>query len=477
VTRWVTVTSKVDKTEREQGLSTSAAELDVGVRITDHWSLSTGVRNDSREDTSPVVPLTQVQGDRTDAVLRATYNSLGRWTAYGYAQDTVASDGNREDNGRVGSGGAYRVTDRFKLNGEVSGGDLGSAGRLGTEYLYSDRTSLYLTYLLDNESADNGVRSKKGNLVSGARTRYSDAFSVYLEEKYTHGDVPTGLTHAAGADLAPNDRWNFGTSVDVGTLRDPNTGATIERSSLGLRVGYGLESIKFSSAVEYRTDSTQQPDLSIAERESWLFKNGLKYQITPSWRFIGKLNHAISTSSLGSMYDGKYTEAVAGYGYRPVTNDRLNTLFKYTYFYNLPATDQVTGTSTAVDYIQKSHIVSLDVVYDLTRSWTLGTKYAYRLGQVSIDRVDPEFFNSRAQLFVLRADWEFVRHWEAMVEARMLDLVDASDRRSGFLTAVYRHIGDHMKAGVGYNFTDFSDDLTNLSYSSQGVFINVIGKI
>jgi hypothetical protein len=208
-----------------------------------------------------------------------------------------------------------------------------------------------------------------------------------------------------------------------------------------------------------------------------LFKNGLKYQITPAWRFIGKLNHAVSTSSLGTNYDGKYTEAVAGYGYRPVTNDRLNTLFKYTYFYNLPATDQVTGTGTAVDYIQKSHIVSLDVVYDLTRSWTLGTKYAYRLGQVSIDRVDPEFFNSRAQLFVLRADWEFVRHWEAMVEARMLDLVDASDRRSGFLTAVYRHIGDHMKAGVGYNFTDFSDDLTNLSYSSQGVFINVIGKI
>ena len=59
----------------------------------------------------------------------------------------------------------------------------------------------------------------------------------------------------------------------------------------------------------------------------------------------------------------------------------------------------------------------------------------------------------------------------------MLDLQDAGDRRGGFLTAVYRHIGNHMKAGVGYNFTDFSDDLTDLSYDSQGVFINVIGKI
>ena len=473
----VSLNTKFDQTERDQGLNTSATEVDLGYQLTDHWLVSAGVRSDSREDNSPVVPLTQVEGDRTDAVVRATYDSRARWQAYGFVQDTVATDGNRGENGRVGSGGAYRLTDRFKLNGEVSGGDLGTAGRFGTEYLYTDRTSLYLNYLLDSESADTGVRSNKGSLVSGVRSRYSDAVSVYLEEKYTHGDVPTGLTHAAGVDLAPNDRWNFGTSFDTGTLRDPLTGATMERSSLGLRLGYGHQKVSFTSAVEYRTDATQQPDLSIAERDSWLFKNGLKYQITPSWRLIGKLNHAISTSSLGENYDGKYTEAAVGYGYRPVDNDRLNTLFKYTYFYNLPVTDQLTGASVGGDFVQKSHIVSLDVVYDLTRSWTLGTKYAYRLGQLSMDRVNPEFFDSHAQLFVLRADWEFIRQWEAMVEARMLDLADAGDRRGGFLTAVYRHIGNHMKAGVGYNFTDFSDDLTDLSYDSQGVFINVIGKI
>ncbi len=34
-----------------------------------------------------------------------------------------------------------------------------------------------------------------------------------------------------------------------------------------------------------------------------------------------------------------------------------------------------------------------------------------------------------------------------------------------------------MKVGVGYNFTTFSDDLTDLDYDSQGVFINLIGKI
>src|SRR4030067_851312 len=109
-----------------------------------------------------------------------------------------------------------------------------------------------MSYILGGEAADNGLRSRKGNLVSGARTRYSDSVSVYLEERYTHGDVPTGLTHSAGVDLAPVDRWNFGASIDVGALRGPLTGASIERSGTGLRVGYGVDAIKFSSAFEYR---------------------------------------------------------------------------------------------------------------------------------------------------------------------------------------------------------------------------------
>ncbi|MDO9225556.1 MAG: hypothetical protein Q8M09_08550 [Pseudomonadota bacterium] len=34
-----------------------------------------------------------------------------------------------------------------------------------------------------------------------------------------------------------------------------------------------------------------------------------------------------------------------------------------------------------------------------------------------------------------------------------------------------------FKLGAGYNFTDFSDDLTDVSYRSHGWFINLIGKM
>jgi hypothetical protein len=59
----------------------------------------------------------------------------------------------------------------------------------------------------------------------------------------------------------------------------------------------------------------------------------------------------------------------------------------------------------------------------------------------------------------------------------MLDLPDFNDRRGGALIGIYRYVGKHVKAGVGYNLTDFSEDLTDLSFRHRGVFINVVGSM
>jgi len=80
-------------------------------------------------------------------------------------------------------------------------------------------------------------------------------------------------------------------------------------------------------------------------------------------------------------------------------------------------------------------------------------------------------------LSVLRVDWRFRKGWESSAEVRMLDLPDIDQRRGGALAAIYRYIGEHLKVGAGYNFTDFSDDLTDLSYDDQGLFVNFVGSL
>jgi flagellar motor protein MotB len=477
VTNRLQLAAKGDQMLQEQGLETRAIELDIRYKLTDRWSVGTGVRNDLRTDSSPVVPLTQVQGERTDAVAQVTYDPGSSWRAYGFAQETVASSDGREDNGRIGAGGSYRLTERFKVDGEVSDGDLGFGGKLGTNFLISERTSLYLKYSLENERTDNGLRVRRNNVVSGVKRRLSDSSSVYLEERFQESGSLTGLTHATGINLVARERWNIGASAEAGTLSDSLTGAQTDRNAAGFHLGYGLDGLQVSSAIEYRRDETEQPDTALTERTGWLFRNNFKLQLSPDWRVVGKLNHSVSNSSLGEFYDGGYTEAVVGYAYRPVRHDRLSTLAKYTYFYNVPTTDQVTFRNTPVEFIQKSHIAAFDLNYDVTSNWSVGGKYAYRLGQVSLDRVQREFFDNTAHLVVLRVDWQFHQGWESLAELRMLDLPDIGQRRGGALTTIYRYLGKHLKVGVGYNFTDFSDDLTDLSYDHQGAFINLIGTM
>ena len=287
----------------------------------------------------------------------------------------------------------------------------------------------------------------------------------------------TSLTHATGISFTPTDKWSFGVNSDIGTLQDVQTGAETDRVAAGVQIGYASKALQYSSAIEYRNDDVEQLDLGRSERKTWLLKNSFKYQFDPGSRLLGKVNHSESESSLGTFYDGGFTEAVLGYAYRPIDNDRLNALVKYTYFYNVPTTEQISLQNVAAEFIQKSHIAAVDITYDITRNFSIGGKYAYRLGQVSLDREDHEFFDNNAQLFVIRGDYRFGKNWEALVEARLLDMPDLNERRTGALAAVSRYLGDHLKIGLGYNFTDFSDDLTDLSFDHQGVFLNLTGTM
>lgn len=485
VTSSLSLIAKGDQKTEAQGLDTRAVELDVAYKLTNRWSFSTGVRDDLRKDNSAVIPLTQQQGDRTDAVAQVKFSPSDTWSAYTFAQETVATTGNRPANSRAGLGGSYRLTKRFRIDGEASDGDLGPGGKIGTTFLYSERTSLYLNYSLENERTDNAdlVHSGSwGSLVSGVKTRLSDSSSIYAEERYQNGSSPdgssqSGLTHAAGINLTTKEHWNFGGSAEFGKLFDSETAAVTSRKAAGIHMGYGVDKIQFSSAVEFRRDDAQQPDLTHTIQSVLLLRNNFKYQLSPSWRLLGKLDYSISDSSLGDFFAGGYTEAVVGYAFRPVSNDRINTLVKYTYFYNVPTTDQFGLQNAATEFLQKSHIASVDVTYDLTSSLSVGSKYAYRLGEASLDRVQPVFFNNAAQLAVLRLDYRFLKQWDSLAEVRTLTLPDLNQQRRGVLTAIYRHISKNLKAGVGYNFTDFSDELTDLRYNHRGVFVNLIGTM
>ncbi len=476
----IAITAKGDIMEGSRSGESRAVEAGAEVFLTKRIYIQGGARNEYRE-TSLMGGNSQrlsETGSRTDAVGLLGYQSIGEndakgpFNIYGILQGTIDKDESRRSNDRYGLGGGYRISDRVSISGEATNGDGGWGGKAETEISFTDRTSIYLNYLMDPDRTDQGIRGRSGNLTTGGRVRYSESTNVFVERRQEISEIgPSGLIHAFGLDFAPSVRWSYGLKLEAGNLSDSTFG-DVERRAASLFAGFTSERFRWGGSVEYRSDDSSER----GNRDSWLTRNTLGLQLSDGWRILGRANMAISDGGEGSVMDAEYTELVAGLAYRPSFNNRMNALFRYSYLYDLASPDQLGPRLELNPFAQKSHVFSVDGIVKVTRKISLGGKVGHRRGELR-DRTmdDSEWFGSSAWLYIARGDIHIVNRWDFIAEYRWLSVEESQDVRQGYLLGLYRQIGGNLRLGIGYNFTDYSDDLTDLSFRSEGWFVNLIG--
>ncbi len=465
------VAAKYDEFDQKSGVHKRNIDGSTELSLTEHVYARAGARHDWLDGGVSLSGFSIRGGSRTDVAGRLGWRSEEDWDVYAFGQVTAHRTDRRSPNNRYGGGATLRLTRRLEVGSEVSGGNGGVGGRVSSDFQWTDRTNVYLAYQLDADRTDTGYGGRNGTMTTGMRMRYSDALSVFGEERVHHGDVQEGMVHAYGVDLAPADRWTLGVTFENGTLQSRDLFGEFERTAVTGSIGYDSESLGLGTALQWRRDLGGG-----VERQLWLVRNNARVQLSDDWRALVKFNFSTSHSNQGSFFSSDFTEAVLGLAYRPVASDRLNALFKYTYFRNVPSPGQIDAFRQALDFSQRSHVLSADATYDLVAWLSVGGKYAFRISELRASKTSGPWFSSMAHLVVGRLDFHIVRNWDAILEGRALWVDEAEDLRVGALAGIYRHFGDHFKFGVGYNFADFSDDLTDLSYDHHGIFVNVIGK-
>ncbi|MEL6665971.1 MAG: TonB-dependent receptor [Pseudomonadota bacterium] len=460
---------KYDSVSIDDAVDEDTAAADLRIALNDDWSAGLGLRYNELSG-----PLSQNSGDRTDAGLEIRNQVHEALAVYGFGQATLDTSGDREDLNRIGLGIESRVWDALQVRGEISGGDGGTGALAGVTWQRSDGEEYYLNYTLDADRTEPGVDgtsflpNTQNSLTLGGKRRFTSTLSVYGEERATFGDR-AGLTHAYGLDYTWNDHWTFGASFEIGDVEEFTQ--TLEREAYTVTAGYADDAISAGAALEWRSDED-----ATAKRDTWLFRSNLGVKVSPDWTAILKYNIAESDFTGGAFFDGDFTELQVAGAYRPTENDRLNALFRYTYFEELPSAEQISNSAQSGLPAQKSNIFSADANYRVTNWLTLGGKIGHRDGEVSLSRTEDDFVENSATLLVGRADVHFVKKWDALIELRSLEVDAAQDKKTGALAAIYRHVGNNAKVGLGYNFTDFSDDLTDLSFNDNGLFLNVVAK-
>jgi hypothetical protein len=388
--------------------------------------------------------------------------------AYGIVQQTLDDDGGRyADNDAYTVGASYRFGDLSRVGIEGTHGDRGNAATANAEYRLSPEHTIYGAYTVttDNSAYDSVFNPRQqGGWTLGQRWRLTEKSNLFNESQYLKDpNAGNGLANTFGMDFYPALGWNVGFTLQQGELDGIN--GEVQRRAVSVSAGRTAPSTTWASKLEWRRDSGAE------QRTQWVSTNRAQHKLNESWRVSAKFNYANTKDKLNAAAGAKYVEGGLGFAWRPFGEARYALLGRYTYLYDLATLGQVGGAQ----YDQRSQVVSLEGVYKHDHQWEFAAKAARREGEARFGRGTGAWFDSATTYLGAQARYELPWQWHALAEYRTLFVKDGGTRQ-GWLVGVDRDIGKHLRVGVGYNFTDFSDDLTRFGYTYRGFFINLVGS-
>lgn len=388
-------------------------------------------------------------------------------TVYGLAQATLDDDGGRyEDNDALVAGAKYLFGNQSSVNAEVSSGDRGDAALVSGEYRLTPEHSFYAgyTYSTDTTAFDSLFEPNRQNgWTIGQRWRLSQQVNLFNESQFLKEPDQSGLAHTFGMDFYPAEGWNLGFTLQSGDL-EKLAGDTVDRRAVSVSGGHTSPVSDWQSKIEWRKDTGAE------RRTQWVTTNRLTWKLSESWRIAARINYSDTDDEFFPLAGARFMETNLGFAWRPWNSQRWSLFGRYTYLYDLATLGQLGGAT----YDQRTQVLSVEGVYKQDQHWEYALKLARRDGDVRMQRGTGPWFDSGTNFAAAQVRYDLRAQWHALAEYRWLD-VDEGGTRQGFLVGVDRDVGRNFRMGVGYNFTDFSDDLTEFDYDQRGWFLNLTG--
>ncbi|NZA28520.1 hypothetical protein H0E84_19280 [Luteimonas sp. SJ-92] len=404
----------------------------------------------------------------TLGALRYTHRFGTALDVFGTAQVTLDDDSGRyADNDAYSLGARYNFANLSNIGAEVTTGDRGDAATVNGEYRLNPQHSFYGGYTYSTDSTEYHSLfnpNRQNGWTFGQRWRLSNQVNLFNESQFLKTRNESGLAHTYGMDFYPGVGWNLGFTVSDGELTTAG-GGQVDRQAVSLSGGRTSSDTDWQSKLEWRRDDGAE------RRTQWVSTNRFAHKLNESWRIAARFNYADTDDELDPAAGAKFIEGNFGFAYRPWDGSRWGLFGRYTYLYDLATLGQAGGAQ----YDQKSQVLAFEGVYRVDHHWELAAKLARREGEVRFGRGTGDWFDSATTFAAGQVRYELREKWHALAEYRWLDVKDGGTRQ-GFLVGVDRDLNRNFRIGAGYNFTDFSDDLTDFDYDHKGWFVNFVGS-
>ena len=383
-----------------------------------------------------------------------------------YLRGQMTLNGEANDQGTVGAD--FKIFDDTTLNIAQTVGTLGDSTAVGLRSTINTDTDLYA-----NLEVGNHMRLGKYTQTTYGQSSMLNEYSrMYMEEDYSSYRENVVRGNVLGYENKITDTIAVGLTYERSNVERVNY--VIDRDAGSISLAYlctedapfNTEGVKGSSRVEIRNDR------GTTEVRQWVSENDIIWRLTKGLNISGRANWGWTNDIDRDLDEAEFYEVGAGFSFRPTFWDKLNVLGKYSYLTDMPPDSQI-------DFIEdtdsRRHVYSIEGAYDIMKRIQLVGKFAYRDMDEKVGYRD--WTESDTYLSIGRVNVHVLTDWDLACEYRSLVNDQGEDSKSGWLLEVDREIGQYTRIGVGYNFTDYDDDLSNDDdWDSEGWFLRVTGK-
>ncbi len=446
-----TVQVRLDREQRSGNIvPTAPDESTIGSVQWNHtaerWGVAAEYQNNDTKDATG------------QSLTRNAFGAVKLWTKItekfnGYLQHQETLSGPSND--QTTAGVTYQVAKSVALDFRATDGTLGQSAELGAVVKSGD-TDIYLAQRAAEDRA-----GRKNTTVLGARSPLGPSTKVYGEYQWEDADAGQRKTSLVGLQR----KWD----VTRG-LKFVMAGEAAEVQSENINTSRTAISAAVSHSPSDRLVTVGRGEVRWERsdrRRIQLFASlQTDYKLNRDFTLLGKYRFSKTEDQQSSNLEAKFEEGSVGVAYRPVANDRFNGLARFTHLYELTPT----GLAVAAPQERTLDVLSAEGIYDFGNGIEWFGKLAARRQERNLE-IDLSA-KSDSWLAIQRVNWMLRKPWEIGVEYRILMQRQADDSRQGFLTEAMWSLHKNFRLGIGYNFTDFSDNEFSLNdYSVHGWFV------
>lgn len=328
------------------------------------------------------------------------------------------------------------------------------------------------TFSTGNSFTHNREADIRDRTYELARAREGKDLILSMTERQNVGEEQTSSTNIYGIEGDINKNWSAYGTYERGTVQDLQLNES-DRHALSAGVGYtgrdpetGRITLTAQTRAELRLDDGE------TDRRSYNIYQKVEGRPTENLSIYVEGEYSLSEQTMQDIIDEEYKELVLGAAYRPIKFDDLNLLARYTFL----ESSKPSGQSSIEGFEKEiAHVLAGEAIYDLNERWQLTEKLAMRVSDTSVT----DFAGTRSITWMVAqgVGYQLTDNWRLYGEYRFMRQELADDFKQGAQIEVSRRVGDHMDIGIGYEMTDFTDDLTDMDYRAHGPYFRVTGLL